>query len=161
MAVKIPSSGPALEVQLEALIDKLDPPTRKLLRAVRKALRQRFPSAHELAYEYSFALVLGYSPTDRGIDAILALRASTTGLALYFSQGPVLPDPKRMLRGTGKQVRFLQLESIDQLGDPDVEALIAATLAQAKIPFPAEGKGTLVLKSEEKKAKTSRKKPAK
>lgn len=146
MASKSDDKGTAPEAQLKAWVDRLDASTQKLLRAVRTAVRKRFPTANELAYDYGDALVIAYAPGDHGIDAIFAIRGSAEGVFLYFSQGPQLPDPQRLLRGTGKQVRFMALETASQLQHPDVEALIAATLEQARIPFPAEGKGSLTIK---------------
>jgi hypothetical protein len=148
------------ESQLRAFIEKLDPKIQKLFRAVRAAVCKRFPTANELAYDYSDALVVSYAPADKGIDGILAIRASDAGVLLYFSQGPQLPDPKRLLRGSGKQVRFIPLESASQLAHPDVDALIAATVQQARVPFPATGKGDLIIKSAGAKKKP-RRKPAK
>jgi hypothetical protein len=148
MTVKPDSKKRTPEAQLRSCIDKLDPKNRKLFRSVRAALRKRFPTANELAYDYSHALVIGYSPADRGIDSIVAIRACATGVSLYFSQGPQLPDPKRLLRGSGKQTRFIHVNAASQLAHPDVEALIAATIDQARIPLPSKGKGSLIIKSD-------------
>lgn len=148
---KSDSERSAPEAQLRTLVDKLDPNTQKLFKSVRTALRKRFPTANELAYDYSFALVVAYAPADRGIDGIFAIRASESGVSLYFSQGPKLPDPKKLLKGSAKQVRYIELKSATNLKDPDVEALIAATLEQARIPFPSDGKGELIIKSDGKK----------
>src|SRR5688572_29166965 len=98
MTVKPDSKKPTPEAQLRAYIDKLDPKNQKLFRAVRAAVRKRFPTANERAYDYGHALVIGYAPAEHGIDSITAIRASATGVSLYFSQGPQLPDPKRLLR---------------------------------------------------------------
>ena len=148
MTVKPGSKKPTPEAQLRDCIEKLDPKNQKLFRAVRAAVRKRFRAANELAYDYSHALVIGYAPADRGIDSIVAIAARATGVSLYFSQGPQLPDPKRLLRGSGKQTRFIQVEAASQLAHPDVEALIAATIAQARIPLPSKGKGSLIIKSD-------------
>jgi hypothetical protein len=43
------------------------------------------------------------------------------------------------------------------LTDPDVEALLAATIAQARIPLPSSGKGALMIKSDDEKKPRSRK----
>ncbi|MFO0965927.1 MAG: hypothetical protein U0793_10135 [Gemmataceae bacterium] len=138
---------PTPEAQLRSYIDRLDPKNQKLIRSVRAALRKRFPTANELAYDYKSFVVIGYSPTDNGIDSIVAIRAGAAGASLYFNQGPKLPDPKRILRGSGKQTRFIQVDTASQLADPDVEALITATIAQSRIPLPSEGKGSLIIKS--------------
>src|SRR3954453_10931435 len=107
MTVKPDRTKRTPEAKLRSYIDRLDPKNQKLFRSVRAAVRKRFPTANELAYDYGTALVIGYAPADRGIDAVVAIRAGATGVSLYFNQGPNLPDPKRLLRGSGKQVRFI------------------------------------------------------
>ncbi len=144
------------DAQLRAYIDRLDPAIGKLIRSVRAAVRKRLPTANELAYDYGSFVVIGYSPSDKGIDAIVALAARATGVFLYFSQGPQLPDPTKILRGAGKQTRFVQLEAASQLARPDVEALLSATLDQAKLPLPAGGKGSLIIKSDSAKKRPRR-----
>ena len=151
MTVKPDTSEPTPEDQLQSYIDRLDPKNQKLFRSVRAAVRKRFPTANELAYDYKTFVVISYSPTDKGIDGIVGLAGRPTGVFLYFSQGPQLPDPKRILLGKGKQTRFIQLETASQLAHPDVEALIAATIDQARIPFPSKGKGSLINMSAAKK----------
>jgi len=141
------------EARLQACIDRLEPGIQTLGRAVRAAVRKRFPTANELGYDYGDFVVIGYSPNDKGIDAVVALALRATGVFLYFSQGPQLPDPNKMLRGTGKQVRFIQLETAGQLADPDVQALIAATIEQARVPLAAQGRGQLIFKPSAAKKK--------
>lgn len=142
--------------QLQSYIDRLDPKIQKLLQAVRTALRKRFPTANELAYDYITFVVISYSPSDRGIEGIVAVSARPTGVFLYFNQGTQLPDPNKILQGSGKQTRFIQLETASRLTHPEVEALMTATIEQAKIPFPAEGKGNLIIKSDASKKKPRR-----
>ena len=158
MPVKSDSKKITPEAQLRAYIARLDPKNQKLLRAVRAAVRKRFPTANELLYDYGRALVIGYSPEDRGIDSIVAIRADAKGVSLYFNQGPRLPDPQGLLQGSGKQTRFIQLEAARQLAHPDVAALLAATKVQARVPLPTNGKGSLIIKSDGAKKKPPRKK---
>ena len=148
MTVKPGSTKLTPEAQLRSFIGRIDPKDQKLFRSVRAALRKRFPTANELAYDYGHAIVISYSPTDGGIDGIVAISARDTGVALYFNQGPKLPDPKKLLQGSGKQTRFIQVETASQLAHPDVEALIAATIDQARIPLPSKGKGSLIIKTD-------------
>lgn len=167
MTAKRDKAEPAHEAQLQSYIDRLDPKSQKLVRSVRSALRKRFPTANELAYDYGSSVVISYSPTDRGIDGIVAISGRATGVALYFGQGSQLPDPKGILLGAGKQARFVEVEAASRLAHPDVEALIAAATAQARIPLPSTGKGSLLIKgaaANKKRAaakKPSRRKPAK
>jgi hypothetical protein len=160
MTVKSDSTKSTPQAQLRACIAKLDPMNQKLFRSVRTAVRKRFPTANELAYDYSHSLVVSYSPNERGIDAPVAIAARADGVFLYFNQGPRLPDLKKLLRGSGKQTRFVQVESAGQLAHPDVKALIAAAIDHATIPLPPKGKGSLIIKSDGAK-KPTRRKPSK
>ena len=147
MTVKRDRREATPEARLRSCVDRLDPKNQKLVWAVRAALRKRLPTANKLAYDSGRHLVIGYSPTDRGIESVVAIKAEPTGVSLYFSQGPQLPDPKRILRGSGKQTRFVQVEAASRLAHPDVEALIAAAIDRAKVPLPPRGRGSLIIKS--------------
>ena len=157
MTVKTDSKAPTPEAELRSCIDRLDPKNQKLMRSVRAAVRKRFPTAHELAYDYSSQVVISYSPTDRAIEAIVAIAGRADGVRLYLMNGPQLPDPKGLLLGSGKQTRFVQLETASQLAQPDVKALIAAAVDQSTVPLPSEGKGTLIIKSSAAKRRPRRK----
>jgi hypothetical protein len=149
MKAIITGSGNAKEAeqQLRRFIAKFEPKHQTLIRAVRKALRKRFPTAQELVYDYDNFLVIGYSATERGSDSIVSISAGASGLRLFFINGPKLLDPKKVLLGSGKQTRFIRLESVQVLTRPEVQALIAAALARAKFPLRETGRGKLVIKS--------------
>ena len=140
-------TGAAAERQLRSFIAKFSPADQKLIRAVRAALRRRLPAAHELAYDNYNFFVIGYSPTERPSDGILSIAARANRVAICLFWGAKLPDPKRLLVGSGKQVRFLRLESAATLAHPDVEALLAAAVAHSKVPFPTRGRGRLVIRA--------------
>lgn len=110
-------------------------------------MRKRLPTANELVYDYGNSLVIGYSPTERGAESIVAATARADGVSLYFNQGKNLPDPKKLLMGSGKQTRFIRVAAASELTHPDVEALIAAAIDQASVPLASKGRGTLVIKS--------------
>jgi hypothetical protein len=160
MAVKSVGAKITPESQLRSLIEKFDPKNQKLIRAVRSAVRKRFPTANELIYDYGHSLVIGYSPTEAGIESIVSTTARADGVCLYFMHGPQLPDPKKLLMGSAKLVRFIRVEAASRLKHPDVEALIAATIEKASVPLASKGSGKLVIKTSAAK-KRARRKPAK
>jgi hypothetical protein len=94
---------------------------------------------------YNF-FVIGYSPTERPSDALLSIFADANGVGICFLHGRKLSDPKRILRGSGNQVRSLRLESAAILDKPDVKTLVNAAVRMAK-PMPPAGKGKLVIRS--------------
>jgi hypothetical protein len=139
------------EAQLRFFIETFDPKEQRLIRAVRSAVRKRLPTANELVYDYYTFFVIGYSPTDHPLDGIVAIAARPDGVRLYLMYRKPLPDPKKLLLGAGKQTRFIRVEAASQLAHPDVEALIAAAIAQARVPLPtkaqAKARGRLVIRS--------------
>ena len=124
-------SGDA-ERQLKGFVAKFEPKHQTLIRAVRKAMRKRFPTAHELVYDNYNFFVIGYGPTERPSDATLSIAAGSSGVGLCFLHGAKLPDPKKVLLGSGKQTRFIRLPSVDVLARPEVDALLAAAVARSR-----------------------------
>lgn len=137
----------AAEKQLRGFIAKFEPKHQALIRAVRKTLRKRFPTAYELAYDNYNFFVLGYGPTERPSDCILTMAAGANGVGLCFVRGARLPDPKKVLLGSGNQTRFIRVASVDDLARPEVEALVAAAVAQSREPLPTSGRGKLIIRS--------------
>ncbi len=135
------------EVLLAGFIDKFDLENQALIRAVRKALRKRFSTAHEMAYDNYNFFVLGYSPTERPSDAVVSMAAGANGVGVCFIRGATLPDPKKVLQGSGNQTRFIRIPSVEVLARPEVRALFDAAVAQSKARFPAGGRPTLVIRS--------------
>lgn len=145
------------DARLRAFIDKFSPEHQKLIRAVRTAVRKRFLTANELVYDNYNFFVIGYSPTERPSDCIVSIAAAANGVRLFFLNGASLPDPKKLLLGSGAQVRSIRVESATKLSHPDVEALIAAAIDQAKVPLPARRKGKLIIRSVSVKQRPRRK----
>jgi hypothetical protein len=145
------------QAQLKRFIAKFDARNAALIRAVRSAMRKRFPAANELVYDNYNFFVIGYGPTERPSDCFLSIAAGASGVGLCFIHGARLPDPKKILLGSGRQTRFIRLESAAVLARPAVRALIAAAVARAKIPMPASGRGELIIRSVSKKQRPRRK----
>jgi hypothetical protein len=155
---KAPSQAAATaEEQLEAFIDKFDLENAALIRSARKALRKRLSSAHELVYDNYNFFVIGYCSTERPSDCIVSIAAAANGVGLSFYYGATLPDPYKLLLGSGSQNRFIRIESAAMLARPQVEELIAAAIAQAKTPMPANGRGKLIIRSISEKQRPRRK----
>ena len=145
------------EKQLDSFIDKFEPKNQALIRALRKTLRKRLPTANELVYDNYNFFVIGYCSSERPSDCILSIAAAANGAVVYFTHGAKLPDPHKILRGSGNQGRSIQAPSAETLAQPEVEALIAAAVARNKTPLPASGKGKLIIRSVSAKQRPRRK----
>jgi hypothetical protein len=142
-----PEERRAAEAELNRLLAEFAPSHQRLIGTTRRRLRKLMPAAHEVVYEYKDALVISYSPTGRGYEGILGIRASADSVRLYFNQGKELPDPAKLLRGSGKQTRWILLESASTLARPEVTDLIDEALARNLVPFAPDGRGSVVIRS--------------
>src|SRR5271157_5009817 len=147
------------EAQLRALIDNFAPEHLRLIGAMRRSLRKRLPTAHEVVYEYRNlgAVVISYSPNDRGYEGVLVIRATADGVKLYFNQGKELPDPAKLLQGSS-QTRWINVEGASTLARPEVARLIDEAIAHNRVPFALAGRGSVVIRSTS--AKQRRRRPA-
>jgi len=152
------ATGAEAEKQLKGFIAKFEPKHQRLIREVRKAVRARFATAHELVYDNYNFFVIGYGSSERPSDAIVSIAAGANGVGFCFIHGARLPDPKKILIGSGNQTRFIRLESAAVLDRPEVEALIAAAIAWAKTPLPKTGRGELIIRSVSAKQRPRRSK---
>src|SRR5205809_336912 len=137
------------EAQLRTLIAKFAPAHLRPIAAMRRSLRKRLPSAHEVVYEYQNlgAVVISYSPNEHGYEGVLAIRASANGVRLYFNRGKELPDPAKLLQGSGNQTRSINLEGASTLARPAVARLIDEAIARNRVPFARAGRGSVVIRS--------------
>jgi len=133
--------------QVEGFIAKFHPEVAALIKSCRKALRELFPTATELVYDNYNFFVIGYSATERPSDCIVSLAANAKGVGLSFYYGSTLPDPDKVLQGSGNQNRFIRLAGPGTLRVPGVASLIRAAVAQARTPLPAAGRGKLIVRS--------------
>jgi hypothetical protein len=143
--------------QLEAFIAKFEPATAKLIRECRAEMRTLMPTAVELVYDNYNFFVIGYCATERPSSCIVSIAAAANGVGLSFYHGASLPDPERLLQGSGKQNRFVRLPSAEPLRVPGVLALIAAAVALAEPQLPAKGGGYTVIQSVSAKQRPRRK----
>jgi hypothetical protein len=135
------------EAELRGLIARFAPAHEALIGTMRRSLRKRLPTAHELVYEYSDSVVISYSPDERGYEGVLALRVNAKGVDLYFNRGKGLPDRAKLLRGSAKLVRFIHMEDASKLKRPAVARLIDEAIAHNRIPFVRAGRGPVVIRS--------------
>ena len=154
MTVKKESPGSAqsaaarrsAEAEVRALIGKFAPAHRRLVAVMRRLLRTRLPAAHEVVYEYRDWFVISYTPNEHGYEGVLAIRGSADGVKLYFNHGKELPDPAKLLQGSG-QTRSIDVEGASTLARPEVASLIDEAIARNPVPFAHAGRGSVVIRA--------------
>ena len=144
------------EAQLGTLIAKFAPAHLRLIGATRRCLRKRLPTAHEVVYEYHDFVVISYSPNERGYEGVLAIRASENGVRLYFNRGKELPDPAKLLQGSGNLMRSIDVEGPSTLARPEVARLIEEAIDRNRVPFAFADRGSVVIRSTSAKRRRRR-----
>lgn len=146
----------AAEAELRTLIDKFAPAHLRLIGAMRRSLRKRLPTAHEVVYEYRGFFVISHSPNEHGYEGVLAIRADVNGVKLYFSRGKELPDPAKLLQGSA-QTRWIHMDCTSTLARPSVASLIDEAIARNRLPFAPTGRGSVVIRSTSAKQRRRKK----
>ncbi len=123
------------EARLAAFLAEYDAPVRTTAAAALKRIRQRLPGAVELVYDNYNALAVAFSPSDRRADIVLSVTLYPRWVSLFFTRGVELPDPKRLLKGSGKAIRHVVLEDAAAVKRADVGALIDHAIRLAPAPF--------------------------
>jgi hypothetical protein len=134
--------------QLGAFLAKFTPEVEAAAKAALVRMRKRLPGAIELVYDNYNALVIGFGPTERASDAVFSIAVFPLWVTLCFLQGgPTLPDPHRLLKGSGKQVRHIRLTSAADIDSPPLRALMKAALAFAEVRIDRAASNRIVIKS--------------
>lgn len=147
-------TGPAAEARLKTFIAKFSPSDQARIRAARRVLRRQLAGACELVYDNYNFFVIGYSATDRPAEAAVSLAAQANRLSLCFLHGATLPDPDRLLRGNGRQVRSVPIESAADLERPELRRLLTTAFASSPL---TGGRVRLIIRSVSRRQRPRRK----
>lgn len=148
------AKSPAAE--LEGFIAKFTPEIAERTRAALKKMRARLPGAIEMVYDNYYALVIGFCPVERASEVIMSVAVYPRWINLCFFAGDRLPDPQKLLRGSGKIARYIRLEGAETLDTPAVKALMRAAIENASRPLDRKQPGRIVIASVSAKQRSRR-----
>ena len=138
--------------QFSALLSRFSPETVALAKRCMAKLRQALPGSNEIVYDYAKSVVVSFSMSEKGYEAIVALAVYHDRVQLYFDK--TLPDPKGLLGGSGGKVRFVTIESASELDKGGIKLLIQAAKKHSGARLPRAGTKTrMIIKSGSKKPK--------
>jgi hypothetical protein len=119
-------------------------------------MRELYPTGLELVYDNYNALAIGYAPTEKASEGIFSIALFPRWVSLFFLQAAGLPDPDKILRGSGSVAKHVVLPSVGELGTPAIQALMREAEARAKVPLDPNGIHRLIIKSISEKQKPRR-----
>ena len=133
--------------QLTAFLAKYDPSVAAIAKGALSRLRKRLPGAVELVYDNYNALVIAFSPSSKASEALFSIAVYPRWVNLFFAQGARLPDPGKLLEGSGTKMRHIVLKEAADLQSKEIEALIASALALANHPIDSAQRRQLLIKA--------------
>jgi len=142
--------------QLEEFLAKYEPAIAAQGKKALTTMRKLAPGAVEMVYDNYNALVIGFAPGDRPSDAVFSIVLYPRYIGLCFTHGKALPDPAKRLQGNGNQVRWVRLDPITTLDEPEVRELINVALNRARVPIDPKQKRRMVIRSISKKQRPRR-----
>ena len=82
------------------------------------------------------ARMVGYCYGQKYSELICVIIPSKKGLKLGFNRGTELPDPEKLLKGTGKISRYVEIKSDTQINSIAIKQLLLSGLKAYKEYIP-------------------------
>src|SRR5437667_12347784 len=119
--------------QLLGFLEAYDRPISDLALALREIILEEAPYASESIYQvYTVAIWFGFSGKMKDMFCYIATNAKHVNLG--FPRGTSLPDPNRVLEGSGKTMRHIKFASLADVERPFVRRYIQTAMEQAAPP---------------------------
>src|ERR1700740_633655 len=96
---------------LKKLLRPYDREVQKLALSVRALGLAELAPCYENIYDAYSAVAIGYGPSDRLGDGICHIAVYSKHVNLGFNYGAMLPDPKKILKGTGSSIRHITIKT--------------------------------------------------
>jgi len=116
--------------KLMGYLASYDPHIASLALAVREVVLDEAPEAIETTFK-GYAVSIVFSFTGKPLkDGFCHVVTYSTHVNLGFNRGALLPDPSRVLAGTGKLIRHITIHSENELNRPFVRRYLQAAIEQ-------------------------------
>ena len=113
---------------IRAFLDSYDPHVQAMVLKLRDLVLQVAPGALEQVDYPAKLIAYGWRKTYK--DTICVIMPLKAAVNLGFPRGVDLPDPAKLLTGTGKRARHVHITALQEVEMPAVRALLEAAVAQ-------------------------------
>jgi hypothetical protein len=134
--------------QFNALLSRFPPEIVGLAKRCMAKLRRALRGTNEIVYDYANSVVVSFSISPRGYEALVALAITRGNVRLYFDKS--LPDPCRLLKGTGTKVRSVPITSASDIDREEIGGLVRAAIKHSGVTLPRTGATSMIVKSASK-----------
>ena len=118
-------------MKAEQFLDNYDPSVKQLATSTRNFLLKIIPEAKEEVDIPAKMIAYGLGAGYKGMICTILL--SKTGVKIGLNRGSELPDPEKLLGGTGKVHRYVQIRDEKILKSKALKDLVAAGIKACKI----------------------------
>ena len=105
---------------VDRFVAKVDPPLRLIVEALRTMIRSEVPALQE-----ELKMDVPWYSLREGVCYIAPYSKHVN---LGFQFGAQIKDPKKLLEGTGKNLRHVKIHSPEEARSPDIRALLRAAV---------------------------------
>ena len=115
-------------------LSSYDPHVSSLTLAAREVVLEEAPEAIE-SFSKGYAVSIAFSFTGKPLkDGFCYVATYSSYVNLGFNRGALLPDPNKILTGTGKLYRHIRIENENALRRPLIRRYIQEAMEQATKP---------------------------
>ena len=112
-----------VEMRLAELLSDRPAELSELAIEIRRSMTKLAPGCSEMLYR-TYAVSNVFTYTDKMGQAFIHMAVYANHVNLGFNRGTELSDPKGILQGSGKLIRHLRIDSIDDMNNPPAKSLI-------------------------------------
>jgi len=98
---------------------------------LRELVLRELGPCYEQIYDAGYTVAVWYSFTGRISDGICLIAIYSRHVNLGFVRGSVLPDPHRLLEGSGAWMRHIKIRSRADIDRPEISGYIQLAVAEA------------------------------
>ncbi len=111
---------------LDALLERHSPAVREVFVALRALVREVLPDAVEQLDMPDRLLAFGFGPPGgvRMSGFAVGLIPHAAHVNVQLADGALLPDPERVVEGTGKRIRHVKCRSLQDVAAPALRAVL-------------------------------------
>jgi hypothetical protein len=113
----------------DEVIASRGPSIQAIARRARRLVIDVLPEVHEIVWTRQRNVGYGVGPKKQ-TEHFCWISPASQHVTFGFNCGTLLPDPKKLLEGTGKTFRHVKLTSLADVETPGLRALVVAAVAQ-------------------------------
>jgi hypothetical protein len=107
----------------DEIVSGVSPHAQKLAQEARALIRDVYPAVVEVPWPKQRVIGYGVGPKKMS-EHFCYISVSRDHINLGFMYGAELPDPEKLLQGSGKLLRHVRITALEQLSDPALRQLL-------------------------------------